>query len=194
MPVKKKASVKKAAPRAAAGKKTAVAKKAVKSAKTVPAKKGIIIPVPKPKAKSLYIDSSFFFPYNGGGYTDHLQEGRVAVSGNALTAPILLPVGAVMKTVTIYYKNNTQDELTVWILKYHIDHHAYSGEVEVTYEGCPGGVNPPDNFLQKVIDHFDAGGKILDKYMYHIEIGPTVKTATEERMLRGIRIVYTEPV
>lgn len=164
------------------------------TAKAVPLKKEILIPALRPKAKSLYIDYSFFFPYNNGGYTDSFQEGRVAVAGGGpLVAPVLLPVGSVMKTVTIYYKNNTQQEISVWILKHHIDHHAYSGEVEVSYEACPGGVNPPDNFLTQVINHFDAGGKILDKYMYHIEIGETIKTATEERMLRGIRIVYTDP-
>lgn len=156
--------------------------------------KTLKLPLPRIPAKSkvLYIDACFFFPPGNGAYTDNLQEGRYAANG-MLVAPILLRVGSVMKSVTIYYKNNTTEEMSVWILKYHIDHHAYSGEVEVTYEGCPPGVAPPDNFLQKEIDHFDAGGKILDKYMYHIEIGQTMKTATQERLLRGIRIVYTEP-
>ncbi|HEX5026590.1 MAG TPA: hypothetical protein VFV68_15025, partial [Agriterribacter sp.] len=138
-----------------------------------------------------YIDASFFFPPSNGIYTDNYQDGRLSNNGT-LMAPILLRVGSVMKTVTIYYKNNSSEDLTVWILKHHIDHHAYSGEVEVSYEACPPGTSAPDNFLQKVIDHFDAGGKILDKYMYHIEISSTIKTATEERLVRGIRIAYTE--
>lgn len=185
--------------------KSSSAKKAVK--KNIP-KKGVvkksgaiiksgILKVPLPprfpaKSKVLYIDACFFFPPGNGGYTDNFQEGRYSANG-MLVAPILLRVGSVMKSVTIYYKNNTTEEMSVWILKYHIDHHAYSGEVEVTYEGCPPGLAAPDHFLQKEIDHFDAGGKILDKYMYHIEIGQTMKTATQERLLRGIRIVYTEP-
>lgn len=144
------------------------------------------------KTKVLYIDASFFFPPGNGGYTDNYQDGRYSANG-MLIAPILLRVGSVMKSVTIYYKNNTSEDITVWMLKHHINHHAPSGEVEVTYEACPPGTSVPDNFLQKVINHFDAGGKILDKYMYHIEIGPTMKTATEERLLRGIRIAYTEP-
>lgn len=177
-------------------KKTAVAKKATKTTKTAKSSassKSITLPPTKTRSKSLYIDSSFFFPYNDSGYVDYLQEGRVAKGGAALIAPIMLPVGSVMKTVTIFYKNKSKEDLSVWILKYHIDHHAYSGEVEVTYEACPPGSNPPDDFLQKVINHFDANGKILDKYLYHIEIGSTIKTTKEERMLRGIRIVYTEP-
>ena len=161
-----------------------------KASKTV-LKKPILVPVVK-KTKVLYIDASFFFPPGNGGYTDNYQDGRYSANG-MLIAPILLRVGSVMKTVTIYYKNNTTEDLTVWILKHHIDHHAYSGEVEVMYEACPPGIAAPDNFLQTVINHFDAGGKILDKYMYHIEIGTTMKTATEERLLRGIRIAYTEP-
>lgn len=168
------------------------------SVKKNPAKtqsKGLKLPLlPRlpAKPKVLYIDACFFFPPGNGAYTDNFQDGRYAANG-MLMAPILLRVGSVMKSVTIYYKNNTTEEMSVWILKHHIDHHAYSGEVEVTYEGCPPGVAPPDNFLQKEIDHFDAGGKILDKYMYHIEVSETMKTATQERLLRGIRIVYTEP-
>lgn len=189
MPANKKAIAKKAQAKSRNIKKSS--KKT--TAKSASLKKAITLPAVRPKAKSLYIDYSFFFPYNNGAYVDSLQDGRVATGDAALIAPILLPVGSVMKTVTIYYKNNTQQEISVWILKHHIDHHAYSGEVEVSYEACMGGVNPPDNFLTQVIDHFDAGGKILDKYMYHIEIGQTIKTATQERMLRGIRIVYTEP-
>ncbi len=146
----------------------------------------------KRKTKVLYIDASFFFPPNNGVYEDHYQDGRVSVEGQ-LIAPILLPVGSVMKTVTIYYKNNTSEDLTVWIVKHHIDHHAYSGEVEVTYEACPPGTLAPDDFLQQEINHFDAGGVILDKYMYRIEIGTTIKQDGQERMLRGIRIKYKEP-
>lgn len=83
--------------------------------------------------------------------------------------------------------------MMVLILKYHIDHHAYSGEVEVSLDSCPPGSLPPDDFLAKFIDHFDAGGKILDKYMYLIQITDTYQGATGVRALRGIKIVYTEP-
>lgn len=146
----------------------------------------------KRKAKVIYIDGSFFFPPDSGAYSDNFQAGTFSSSG-VLVAPILLPVGSVMKKVTVYYKNNTQESLSVWMLKCHIDHHAYSGEVEVTYEDCPPGVFAPDDFLQKEINHFDAGGKILDKYMYRIEVSETMKTGTMERLLRGIRIEYIEP-
>lgn len=162
------------------------------SARKVSSTKKVIKITKRKRSKVLYIDACFFFPPNNGVYEDHHQDGRVSVDGQ-LIAPILLPVGSVMKEVTIYYKNNTSEELTVWIVKHHIDHHAYSGEVEVTYEACLPGTLAPDNFLHKVIDHFDAGGAILDKYMYRIEIGTTMKSGTQERMLRGIRIKYKEP-
>lgn len=190
MPTKKKAAKKSTAVKSAIGRKFTTEKKAVSAADI---QKKIALPRLKPKTKSLYIDYCFFFPLNNTGYLDSLQSGRIAENDGILIAPILLPVGSVMKTVTIYYKNNTEQEITVWILKHHIDHHAYSGEVEVSYEACPGGTNPPDHFLTQIINHFDAGGKILDKYMYHIEISSTIKTATEERLLRGVKIVYTEP-
>ncbi|MBX3241726.1 MAG: hypothetical protein KIT80_12135 [Chitinophagaceae bacterium] len=167
-------------------------KKLIKPIKAIPAKKITDIAIKPAKRLSLYIDSCFFFPSGGSAYTDHFQGGRVSGNG-LLQAPILLPVGSVMKTVTVYYKNNTSEDIQVLILKYHIDHHAYSGEVEVSLDSCPPGVLPPDNFLAKVIDHFDAGGRILDKYMYLIQIVGTIKNATEERTLRGVRIVYTLP-
>ncbi len=171
--------------------KSDASKRGVSSRKVSSAKKKIKISI-REKSKSLYIDACFFFPPNNGAYEDHYQDGRVSVEGQ-LIAPILLPVGSVMKTVTIYYKNNTSEDLTVWIVKHHIDHHAYSGEVEVTYEACPPGTLAPDNFLKQVINHFDAGGQILDKYMYRIEIGSTIKQDGQERMLRGIRIKYKGP-
>lgn len=153
----------------------------------------VFLPVPlRRKAKVIYIDSCFFFPPESGVYSDNYQRGRFSSSG-VLVAPILLPVGSVMKKVTVYYKNNTHEILLVWILKYHIDHHAYSGEVEVTYDDCPPGVSAPDDFLQKEINHFDAGGRILDKYMYRIEVSNIMKAGTKERLLRGIRIEYIEP-
>lgn len=190
MPVKKKATVKKTAK--AAPKKSAAVSKVVKKLtnKTIPAKKSPLLPL-RPKAKSLYISSCLFFPLGGDTYGDIFQGGRISGNG-LLQAPILLPVGSVMKSVTIYYKNNTQDDMMVLILKHHIDHHAYSGEVEVSLDSCPPGTLPPDDFLAKFIDHFDAGGKILDKYMYLIQITDTYQSATEVRALRGIKIVYTE--
>ncbi len=191
MPPKKKTAVKRSAK--AAPKKSAAVSKTVRKLpkKTVSAKK-LTLPPFRPKAKSLYIHYSLFFPLGGDSYVDMLQEGRIAGNG-LLQAPILLPVGSVMKSVTVYYKNNTQEGMMVLILKHHIDHHAYSGEVEVSLDNCPPGSLPPDDFLAKLIDHFDAGGKILDKYLYFIQIDGTMQGGTSVRALRGIKIVYTEP-
>lgn len=179
----------------ATSKKTPVKSKT--SVRTVPVKKAVRkLSVPlKPlrkKVKSIYIGSSFFFPPQAGAYVENFQGGRVAASG-ILQAPILLPVGSAMKSVTVYYKNNTQEEILVLILKYHTEHHAYSGEVEVSLDNCPPGTRPPDDFLEKFIDHFDAGGKILDKYFYLIQFVGLYENGSEVRALRGIRINYTEP-
>ncbi len=191
MPPKKKTAVKRSVK--AAPKKSAAVSKTVKklAKKTIPVKKLPLLPL-RPKAKSLYISSCFFFPLGGDTYADIFQGGRISGNG-LLQAPILLPVGSVMKSVTVYYKNNTQEDMMVLILKHHIDHHAYSGEVEVSLDSCPPGTLPPDDFLAKLIDHFDAGGKILDKYLYFIQIDGTMQDGTSVRALRGIKIVYTEP-
>lgn len=194
MPVKKAKPGKSGTVKSASPKKNL--KKAIPLKPTAMAKKKSLklplLPAPRTKSKQLYIDACFFFPYNNEPFSDHLQDGRCSPT-SVLVAPILLPVGSVMKSITVYYKNNTTDDISVWILKHHISHHAYSGEVEVSYESCPPGTAAPDHFLQTVINHFDAGGKILDQYMYHIEIGSTMKAGAQERLLRGIRIVYREP-
>ena len=81
--------------------------------------------------------------------------------------------------------------MQVIILKKHIDHHCFSGEVEVSLDFLPPATLAPDNFVEKVINHFDAGGLIKDKYLYFIEITNTIKTAEAVRTLRGMRLEYT---
>jgi hypothetical protein len=184
-PLKK--SVKKPAP-----------KKASRS--LIPAKKstlgktaGGLIPFPRTGANVVYVDSCFFFPgAHTSGYTEHFQEGRATTTaGHGLMAALPLPVGATMKTITIYYKNTSKDQMQVIILKKHIDHHCFSGEVEVSIDFLPPATVPPDDFAEKVINHFDAGGLIKDEYLYFIEITNTVKNDREVRTLRGMRIEYT---
>lgn len=189
MALKKKTSkkaVKKAPPPKATAPKKAV-KTASKASKTAPALriKGTHV---------LYVDSRFFFPGDSSlGYIDHFQEGRQTVTpGTGLVAALPLPVNAVMKSVTVYYKNTSTEDMQFFILKKSIDHHCPSGEVEVTIDFLPPATLPPDDFVAKFIDHFDAGGLIKDKYLYFIEVYGTGKPSEKDvRLFRGIRIEYT---
>jgi hypothetical protein len=188
---KKKAltkSSKKPAPKKAAK----PASRAASSAKSKTASK-ILGPVPRAKAIVRYVDSCFFFPpQSSSGYIENFQEGRNTVTpGHSLMACLPLPVGAVIKSITVYYKNTSREDMQVLILKKHIDHHAFSGEVEVSLDFLPPATVPPDDFAAKFIDHFDAGGLIKDKYLYYIEIANTTKTAEEIRTVRGMRLEYT---
>jgi hypothetical protein len=186
----KKAAPKKAPPKKAAKKAVPLKKGLVASKATIPTKG-----LPRPKGgHTIYVDSRFFFPGESSlGYIDHFQEGRQTVAdGTALVAALPLPVGAVMKSVTVYYKNTTKQDMQFMILKKSIDHHCPSGEVEVTIDFLPPATLAPDNFVAKFIDHFDAGGLIKDKYLYFIEVYGTGKPSeTETRLLRGISIDYT---
>lgn len=181
-----KKPVKKATP------KKAVAKKA--TAKIATAAKTTFGRLPSPKVGiAIYVDSSFFFPVDSSdGYKDDFQSGRYTVVPNkALQAALPLPVGATITTITIYYKNTSSDGMQIAILKKHIDHHCFSGEVEVSLDNCPPGTLAPDDYLEKVIDHFDAAGVIADKYLYFIQVFNTAKIDdTQWRTLRGIRIEY----
>ena len=189
MALKKKSSkkvAKKAPPPKAAAPKKAV-KTVSKASKTAP---GLRIK----GTHVLYVDSRFFFPGDSSlGYIDHFQEGRQTVTpGTGLVAALPLPVNAVIKSVTVYYKNTSTEDMQFFILKKSIDHHCPSGEVEVTIDFLPPATLPPDDFVAKFIDHFDAGGLIKDKYLYFIEVYGTGKPSEKDvRLLRGIRIEYT---
>jgi len=153
----------------------------------------ILIPKGDIRGTVLYVDSSFFFPIiSTDGYTDDFQSGRYTlVPDRGLQAPIILPVGTTIKSITIYYKNTTDSSMFVSYLKKHIDHHCPSGEVEVSLDNCPPGSSIPDDYLEKLIDHFDAGGVILDKYLYFIQIFGTGKFDDKQwRTVRGMRIEY----
>jgi len=184
---------------AAPTKKKAVKKAAVKQpakAGKATAPKKFPVPVIRPLRSShtIYIDSSFFFPPNNAeGYTDDSQAGRYTITLNGmLQAPLALPVGTTIKAVTIYYKNTSTESMPIAILKKSIDHYCFSGEVEVSLDNCPPGTSAPDNYLAKLINHFDGGGVIIDKYLYFIQVYSTGKIDEAQwRTLRGIRIDYT---
>jgi hypothetical protein len=152
------------------------------------------IPLPKPRLGGtvIYVDSCFFFPgASSSGYVENFQEGRNTVTpGHGLMAALPLPVGSTIKSITIYYKNTSKEDMQVIMLKKHIDHHAFSGEVEVSLDFLPPATLAPDNFVAKFINHFDAGGLIKDKYLYFIEITNTRKVGEEIRTVRGMRIEY----
>jgi hypothetical protein len=191
MAAKKKAlkkTIKKIVPKKAPAKKTAVNK----AAKTAVSKASASLLYPRLGATVVYVDSCFFFPgASSSGYIENFQEGRNTVTpGHGLMACLPLPVGATIKTITLYYKNTSKEDMQVIILKKHIDHHCFSGEVEVSLDFLPPATLAPDNFVEKVINHFDAGGLIKDKYLYFIEITNTIKTAEAVRTVRGMRLEY----
>ncbi|WP_315817729.1 hypothetical protein [Paraflavitalea speifideaquila] len=179
------------------GRKKAPPSKATAPKKTANAatKSTKISPVLRSKgAHTVYVDSRFFFPADSSlGYIDHFQEGRQTVTpGTGLVAALPLPVNAVIRSITVYYKNTSREDMQFIILKKSIDHHCPSGEVEVTIDFLPPASLPPDDFVAKYIDHFDAGGLIKDKYLYFIEVYGTGKPSEKDvRLLRGISIDYT---
>lgn len=147
---------------------------------------------PRPSTKVIYVDSCFFFPgASSSGYIENFQEGRNTVTaGHGLMAAIPLPVGSVIKSITMYYKNTSKEDMQFIFLKKHIDHHCFSGEVEVSLDFLPPATLAPDDFVEKLINHFDAGGLIKDKYLYFVEITNTIKTADAVRTVRGMRVEY----
>jgi len=189
MPVKKKkvaAKVKKAAPKKAAPVKA-------KSAKPSPVGK-VPLPLPVKKKHTVYIESAAFFPPNSAdGYVDLFQDGRrAAVAGRSLSTAIVLPVGAVLKSISIHYFNSTPNTVLSFFLRKHADRHSPSGEIEMSFINLPPGVLPPDNYLTVTDTTFPDGGVIKDRFLHYIEIPGTGDFGAGGKFnVRGVSLVYT---
>ncbi|MFT3936626.1 MAG: hypothetical protein QM726_23580 [Chitinophagaceae bacterium] len=187
MPVKKK----KPAPKAkkAAPKKSAVAKTNKNKSAT---NKGLL-PLPIKKTQTLYIESSAFFPINSAdGYVDLFQSGRRTVVPNrTLTTPIVLPVGAVLKSISIHYTNSTPNSQMASFLRNHADRHSPSGEIEMSFISLPPGTLAPDNYLTVTDNTFPDGGVFKDRFLHYLEIpGTGDYGAGGIFTVRGVSLVY----
>lgn len=185
MPVKKKKAavkVKKAAP----------AKKA--PAKTKPKKLAGPVILPVKKSYTVYIESAAFFPPNSSdGYVDLFQDGRrTAVAGRSLSTAIVIPVGAVLKSISIHYTNSTPNAVLSFFLRKHADRHSPSGEIEMSFINLPPGVLPPDNYLTVTDTSFPDSGVIKDRFLHYVEIPGTGDFGAGGKVtVRGVSYTYS---
>lgn len=191
MPLKKKKTpvkVKKAAPKKAIAKKTAPA--------AVKATKGRLAPVPLPlkKKHTIYIESAAFFPPSStDGYIDLFQDGRcTAVPGRSLSTAVVIPVGAVLKSISIHYINTTPNPVLSFFLRKHADRHSPSGEIEMSFINLAPGTLAPDNYLTVTDNSFPDAGVIKDRFLHYVEIPGTGDFGAGGRVtVRGISLVYS---
>jgi hypothetical protein len=178
--VKKKAAVKKAAP------KKGNSKKAVKK---------VIAPLikAKPKTHTIYLESASFCALNSAdGYVDNFQDGRhTATPNRSLVTSIILPVGAVLKSLSVHYMNTTSSSVMAVFLRKHADRHSPSGEIEMSFISLPNGVLAPDNYLTVTDNMFPFGGVIEDRFLHYLEIPGTGNFGADGKItIRGISISY----
>ncbi|MDH7464007.1 hypothetical protein QEG73_22080 [Chitinophagaceae bacterium 26-R-25] len=195
---KKKAAPKKSAAKKVIAKKTpakkiAPAKKAAKKAapKKTPAK-GIIDKILK-KRHTIYIESAAFFPLNSAtGYVDHFQDGRcAAAAGGDLSVALPIPVGAILKSISIHYMNTTTNTVIAFFLRKHANRHSPSGEIEMSFINLPPGTLPPDNYLTVTDTTFPDAGVIQDKFLHYISIPGTGDFPGGSKLtVRGVSLVY----
>lgn len=179
--VKKKAPVKKIAPK----------KKSTKKAVT---KAALPIFRERPKTHTIYIESSSFCALNSGdGYVDNFQDGRhTATPNRSLVTAIILPVGAVLKSLSVHYMNTTSSNVMAVFLRKHADRHSPSGEIEMSFIGLPNGTLAPDNYLTVTDTSFPFGGVIEDRFLHYLEIPGTGNFGADGKItIRGISISYT---
>lgn len=191
MAKKKKPVIKAGKVKKAAVKKSA-ASKVTRSTKKIPAKISGMYPA-KPSLHKIYIESAAFFPANSSdGYVDHFQAGRrTAVANRSLLAPIVLPVGAVIKSMSIHYTNNTKESPFAFFLRKHQDRHSPSGEIEMSFISMPPGSLPPDNFLTVTDTSFPDGGVVQDKFLHYLEVSGTGDFGDEgRRTIRGVSVEF----
>jgi hypothetical protein len=182
--------------KAVATKKKVVAKK-VTAKKTMPAKaaKKIIAPLPvaRPKKHTIYIESSAFGALNSAdGYIDNFQDGRhTATPNRSLVTPIVLPVGAVIKSMSIHYMNTTSSNVMAVFLRKHADRHSPSGEIEMSFITLPNSTLPPDNYLTVTDTTFPVGGVVEDRFLHYLEVNGTGNFGADGKItVRGVSISY----
>lgn len=194
----KKSAAKKAIAKKASTKKIVPAKKAVKKAppkKAAPRKapaKGIIDRILK-KRHTVYIESAAFFPLNSAtGYVDHFQDGRcAATAGGDLSVALPIPVGAILKSISIHYMNTTSNTVIAFFLRKHANRHSPSGEIEMSFINLPPGTLPPDNYLTVTDTTFPDGGVIQDKFLHYISVPGTGDFPGGSKLtVRGVSLVY----
>jgi len=196
MPVKKKKVAGKAAkpaPQRPAAKKAAANKSASTKQVARPAPGKRPLPLPIRKKHTLYIESTAFFPPNSAdGYVDLFQDGRrTAVAGRSLSTAIVLPVGAVLKSISIHYTNTTPNPVLSFFLRKHADRHSPSGEIEMSFINLPPTVLPPDNYLTVTDTTFPDGGVIQDRFLHYLEIPGTGDFGAGGRFtVRGASVVF----
>jgi len=187
MPVKKK----KTAPKA---KKIAPKKSVAAAKKKNPVAAKGLLPLPVKKKETLFIESSAFFPLNSvDGYVDLFQSGRrTAVPNRSMATPIVLPVGAVLKSISIHYTNSTTNTPMALFLRKHADRHSPSGEIEMSFISMPPGVLPPDNYLTVTDTTFPDAGVFKDRFLHYLEVqGCGDYGAGGIFSIRGVSLVYT---
>ena len=190
-PVKKTVSSKKTALKKSGTKKTKPQSAKVATKKIAAAV--VLAPAPSSTKHKIYIESAAFFPANSAdGYVDHFQDGRrSAVANRGLSTAIVLPVGAVIKSMTIHYTNSTTETPIAFFLRKHQDRHSPSGEIEMSFINLPPGILPPDNYLSVTDTTFPDGGVIQDKFLHYLEVSGTGDFGREgRRTVRGVSIVY----
>lgn len=188
MPVKKKKAAVKA--KKAAPKKITVAKKKTARA-SAPAKAPL--PLPAKKKYTVYVESAAFFPPNSAdGYVDLFQDGRrTAVAGKSLSTAIVIPVGAVLKSISVHYTNSTPNTVLSFFLRKHADRHSPSGEIEMSFINLPPAILPPDNYLTVTDTSFPDAGLIRDRFLHYIEIPGTGDFGAGGKFtVRGVSYTY----
>lgn len=146
------------------------------------------------KTYKIYVESSAFFPVNSSdGYIDHFQDGRhSAVAGKSMAAPVIVPVKAKLKSISIHYTNTTGNTPLAFFLRKHTDRHSPSGEIEMSFISLPPATLPPDNYLTVTDNSFPDGNIIQDKFLHYLEIAGTGDFGAAGRVtVRGMSLVYT---
>lgn len=146
------------------------------------------------KTYKVYIESCAFFPMNSSdGYVDHFQDGRhAAVAGRSLAAPVMIPVKAKLKSISIHYTNTTQNTPIAFFLRKHADRHSPSGEIEMSFINLPPATLPPDNYLTVTDSSFPDGNTIQDKFLHYLEVSGTGDFGAAGRItVRGMSLLYT---
>jgi hypothetical protein len=125
-------------------------------------------------------DALFRSSIGNGGAEITGTNGAIVTS--VLNAPLQLPDGALVEEMTVYFEDNSESELRIWLAK---EFFAPGFDIvrEVTTTGNSAGIRSETVAVNRTIDN-DTGG-------YFIRVFCDDWNATGRKQIKGVKITYT---
>lgn len=143
-----------------------------------------------PRSNTIAIPASVFSPNNNEAeFFNSIGNGGVEIRNtngatvtSVLNAPVQLPSGARIESMTAYFTDNSEAELRIWLAKeFFISGFAITAEIRTT--GNEAGVRQESINFNHTIDNEDGG--------YYIRVFCSDWNMAGSKLIKGIKLTYS---